>query len=112
MAARLSSREHYASLLGKYDTWLFDCDGVLWKGDELIDGATDVLQLLRHHSTFLIVAQISLVGVIMRTFVSKTSRCCSSQTTRPSRARATRRSLTRSGLRLTSYVSLQGDQEG
>ncbi|KAI1792459.1 2-phosphoglycolate phosphatase [Ganoderma leucocontextum] len=49
MAARLSSREDYAGLLDKYDTWLFDCDGVLWQGDKLIDGATDVLQLLRHH---------------------------------------------------------------
>lgn len=74
MAARLSSREHYASLLDKYDTWLFDCDGVLWKGDELIDGATDVLQLLRHYSMFPIVAEIPLVGVIMHTFVCKRSR--------------------------------------
>ena len=49
-AARLSSREDYAGLLDKYDTWLFDCDGVLWQGDKVIDGATDVLQLLRHHS--------------------------------------------------------------
>ncbi|PIL29157.1 hypothetical protein GSI_09206 [Ganoderma sinense ZZ0214-1] len=49
MAARLSSREDYAGLLDKYDTWLFDCDGVLWQGDKVIDGATDVLQLLRHH---------------------------------------------------------------
>ncbi|KAM5536796.1 hypothetical protein V8D89_009514 [Ganoderma adspersum] len=48
-AARLSSREDYADLLDKYDTWLFDCDGVLWQGDKLIDGATDVLKLLRHH---------------------------------------------------------------
>ena len=49
-AARLGSREDYANLLDKYDTWLFDCDGVLWQGDKLIDGATDVLKLLRHHS--------------------------------------------------------------
>ena len=50
MASRLSTREHYADLLDKYDTWLFDCDGVLWQGDTLIEGATEVLQLLRHHS--------------------------------------------------------------
>ncbi|CDO68604.1 hypothetical protein BN946_scf184996.g35 [Trametes cinnabarina] len=50
MAARLSSREQYADLLDKYDTWLFDCDGVLWQGDKLIEGATEVLQLLRHHN--------------------------------------------------------------
>ena len=53
MAVRLNSREDYAGLLDKYDTWLFDCDGVLWQGDKLIDGATDVLQLLRHHSASL-----------------------------------------------------------
>lgn len=50
MASRLSSREDYADLLDKYDTWLFDCDGVLWSGDKTIDGAIEVLQLLRHHS--------------------------------------------------------------
>lgn len=50
MATRLSTREDYASLLDKYDTWLFDCDGVLWQGDTLVEGATEVLQLLRHHS--------------------------------------------------------------
>ena len=53
MAARLSTRDDYADLLDKYDTWLFDCDGVLWQGDTLIDGATDVLQLLRDHSACL-----------------------------------------------------------
>ena len=50
MATRLSTREHYADLLDKYDTWLFDCDGVLWHGDRLIEGATEVLQMLRDHS--------------------------------------------------------------
>lgn len=52
MASRLSSREDYADLLDKYDTWLFDCDGVLWSGDKTIDGAIEVLQLLRHHSAY------------------------------------------------------------
>ncbi|KAK7683582.1 hypothetical protein QCA50_013420 [Cerrena zonata] len=47
MAARLSVKQDYESLLDKYDTWLFDCDGVLWEGDRLIDGAIEVLQLLR-----------------------------------------------------------------
>ncbi|KAI0752852.1 2-phosphoglycolate phosphatase [Daedaleopsis nitida] len=49
MAARLNTPEDYTSLLDKYDTWLFDCDGVLWSGDTLIEGATEVLQLLRTH---------------------------------------------------------------
>ncbi|KAJ3490611.1 hypothetical protein NLI96_g1302 [Meripilus lineatus] len=47
MAVQLSSKEDYTNLLDKYDTWLFDCDGVLWEGDRLIDGATEVLGILR-----------------------------------------------------------------
>lgn len=48
---RLSSAEDYTDLLDSYDTWLFDCDGVLWRGDNLIDGVLDVLELLRSRST-------------------------------------------------------------
>ncbi|KAF7329669.1 4-nitrophenylphosphatase [Mycena kentingensis (nom. inval.)] len=47
MAARLTAASDYEALLDKYDTWMFDCDGVLWHGDRLIDGAVDVLSLLR-----------------------------------------------------------------
>lgn len=50
MATRLSSKQDYESLLDKYDTWLFDCDGVLWQGDRLIEGVPEVLHLLRSHS--------------------------------------------------------------
>ena len=49
MAQRLTSASEYKSLLDNYDTWLFDCDGVLWHGDRLIDGALEVLDLLRNH---------------------------------------------------------------
>lgn len=38
----------YEDLLSKYDTFLFDCDGVLWSGDETIPGVVSVLQKLRH----------------------------------------------------------------
>ncbi|THH00252.1 hypothetical protein EW026_g2240 [Hermanssonia centrifuga] len=41
MAARLSSIEEYKALVDKYDTWLFDCDGVLWNGTTLVPGATE-----------------------------------------------------------------------
>ncbi|KAJ6625088.1 HAD-like domain-containing protein [Mycena sp. CBHHK59/15] len=47
MSVRLSSSSEYEALLDKYDTWMFDCDGVLWHGDRLIDGAVDVLEILR-----------------------------------------------------------------
>ena len=47
MAVHLASKEDYVSLLDKYDTWMFDCDGVLWQGDRPIDGAVEVLDMLR-----------------------------------------------------------------
>jgi len=49
MSVRLDTKkpEGYRELLDKYDTWMFDCDGVLWHGDRLIDGAVEVLQFLR-----------------------------------------------------------------
>lgn len=54
MSARLSSAEDYAALLDKYDTWMFDCDGVLWNGDRLIDGAVEVLSILRRNSAYIV----------------------------------------------------------
>ncbi|RXW22764.1 hypothetical protein EST38_g3083 [Candolleomyces aberdarensis] len=50
MSARLSKPEDYEALLRDYDTWLFDCDGVLWRGDNLIEGVTDVLEMLRRRN--------------------------------------------------------------
>ncbi|KAH7910727.1 HAD-like domain-containing protein [Hygrophoropsis aurantiaca] len=47
MAKRLTQREHYDTLINQYDTWMFDCDGVLWRGDHLIDGALEALSILR-----------------------------------------------------------------
>ena len=47
---RLSSPKDYQDLIDRYDTWLFDCDGVLWRGTTLIDGAKEFLQLLRSKS--------------------------------------------------------------
>ncbi|KAL6520439.1 Phosphoglycolate phosphatase 2 [Orobanche hederae] len=35
------------NLLDSVDSFLFDCDGVIWKGDALIDGASDTLDTLR-----------------------------------------------------------------
>lgn len=47
---RLDKTQDYAKLLADYDTWLFDCDGVLWHGDRLVPGAKEVLSLLRAKS--------------------------------------------------------------
>ncbi|KAK6149610.1 hypothetical protein DH2020_017135 [Rehmannia glutinosa] len=35
------------NLLDSVDVFLFDCDGVIWKGDALIDGVSDTLDTLR-----------------------------------------------------------------
>lgn len=43
----LTTPSQYSSLLDSYDVWLFDCDGVLWSGDDLIPGAVSVLEKLR-----------------------------------------------------------------
>ena len=53
MSVRLDSNnpERYRELLEKYDTWMLDCDGVLWHGDRLIDGAVEFLEILRSQST-------------------------------------------------------------
>lgn len=36
-----------SELLDKTDVFIFDCDGVIWKGDSLIDGVPAVLEMLR-----------------------------------------------------------------
>jgi len=36
-----------ADLLDKVDVFIFDCDGVIWKGDSLIDKVPAVLEMLR-----------------------------------------------------------------
>ncbi|GAA5901483.1 hypothetical protein JCM6882_006292 [Rhodosporidiobolus microsporus] len=43
----LSSVEDYKELVDRYDTWLFDCDGVVWEGDHVIGAAGDALRYLR-----------------------------------------------------------------
>jgi len=36
-----------SDLLDRVDVFIFDCDGVIWKGDSLIDGVPAVLEMLR-----------------------------------------------------------------
>ena len=42
-----ASQEDMRAMLAAYDAWVFDCDGTLWKGSELIAGCKEALQLLR-----------------------------------------------------------------
>ena len=42
----------FRNLLDSYDTWLFDCDGVLWNDDQMIDGVIEVLGILRRQGEY------------------------------------------------------------
>lgn len=39
--------EPAACLADQYDAFLFDCDGVLWRGGKLLDGSDTALAMLR-----------------------------------------------------------------
>ncbi|XP_021294111.1 phosphoglycolate phosphatase 2 isoform X2 [Herrania umbratica] len=45
--AELLSGASVKALLDSVDAFLFDCDGVIWKGDKLIDGVPRTLEMLR-----------------------------------------------------------------
>lgn len=46
MSVRIDSKTKAAALLDSVDTILFDCDGVLWLGDQLLPKTKEFLQLL------------------------------------------------------------------
>ncbi|KAJ4975216.1 hypothetical protein NE237_000322 [Protea cynaroides] len=45
--ARLLCRESVKALVDSVEAFLFDCDGVIWKGDKLIEGVAQTLEMLR-----------------------------------------------------------------
>lgn len=45
MSQRLTTPEEYASLIDNFDTYLFDCDGVIWQGPRLIPGVMEVMKI-------------------------------------------------------------------
>lgn len=63
------ARDQYEALVDRYDTWLFDCDGVLWNGDRPVDGAKEVLEMLRRKSArtilsgYVLAADLDLSGL-------------------------------------------------
>lgn len=74
MAARLTLKEDYEALVDKYDTWLFDCDGVLWEGDQLVDGITEVLDFLRSKSAYQLFIVHRSCGPILTTSIQHATR--------------------------------------
>ncbi|EPX72468.1 4-nitrophenylphosphatase [Schizosaccharomyces octosporus yFS286] len=47
MAIKLEKPDQYKEFLDKFDVFLFDCDGVLWSGNEPLPGVKDTMELLR-----------------------------------------------------------------
>ncbi|KAF2671444.1 4-nitrophenylphosphatase [Microthyrium microscopicum] len=41
-------KEAISSFIDKFDTFLFDCDGVLWSGDHLFENVAETLTMLRN----------------------------------------------------------------
>lgn len=50
----LESKHHFESFVDRFDNFLFDCDGVIWHGDRLIEGVHQVLDFLRRSQKRLI----------------------------------------------------------
>ncbi|KAL6992920.1 Phosphoglycolate phosphatase 2 [Sarracenia purpurea var. burkii] len=46
-SSQLLSSHNFRDLFDSVDAFLFDCDGVIWKGDKLIDGVPQTLEMLR-----------------------------------------------------------------
>ncbi|GMH05221.1 hypothetical protein Nepgr_007061 [Nepenthes gracilis] len=47
MKAKFLSHGHAKELFDSIEAFIFDCDGVIWKGDTLIDGVSQTLEMLR-----------------------------------------------------------------
>lgn len=97
MSVHLSSVQDYSTLLDTYDTWMFDCDGVLWHGDRLINGAVEVLELLRSKSTHPLIDSdyhiIHRIAIVFST-TRQEKRCFLSQIMPLNRGKTTRGNLT------------------
>eukprot|EP00958_Prasinococcus_capsulatus_P002778 scaffold237_cov421-Prasinococcus_capsulatus_cf.AAC.19 len=46
-SAQYLEEDMKGKLVDSVDTFIFDCDGVIWKGDTLIDGVPETLEMLR-----------------------------------------------------------------
>jgi ribonucleotide monophosphatase NagD (HAD superfamily) len=54
MVKSLESHKDLQGFIDRFDNFLFDCDGVIWHGEELIKGVRTVLELLRKSNKKLI----------------------------------------------------------
>ena len=54
MSVKISSKAISQEILDKYDNFLFDCDGVLWRESSLLPNVAETLKMLRKHNKNLI----------------------------------------------------------
>ncbi|GMM32447.1 4-nitrophenylphosphatase [Martiniozyma asiatica (nom. inval.)] len=54
MSVEITTKEQANALLDKYSTFLFDCDGVIWSGNELLPSVKETLELLQSKNKKLI----------------------------------------------------------
>lgn len=54
MTIKIATRGAAEKILDKYDTYLFDCDGVIWIGNELLPSVKETLELLQNKKKNLI----------------------------------------------------------
>ncbi|KAF9580950.1 hypothetical protein BGW38_002206 [Lunasporangiospora selenospora] len=51
---RLTTVEDYKGFLDRFDTFLLDCDGVLWHGSHVLEGILETVSFLRSHGKRLV----------------------------------------------------------
>lgn len=54
MTKKIASSESAKEFLSNYDTFIFDCDGVLWRGSDVLPGSPETLTFLRDQGKQLI----------------------------------------------------------
>ncbi|KAF9912542.1 hypothetical protein BX616_010302 [Lobosporangium transversale] len=51
---KLTAVEEYKTFLDNFDTFLLDCDGVIWHGSQVLDSVLDTINFLRKHGKKLV----------------------------------------------------------
>jgi 4-nitrophenyl phosphatase len=79
---RLGAPEEYSELIGRFDTFMLDCDGVIWHGNTLVPGAKEVLTYLRSQRkrcSTAIVGSTSSFGILEKQIIFVTNNATQSR---------------------------------
>jgi hypothetical protein len=77
MAAAHRLADPEKELLSKTDVFIFDCDGVIWKGDSVIPGIPAVLDKVCNYSCRITVTIITVCEHLIRDIPTVHDRVCS-----------------------------------